>query len=246
MSFDGQAIVDHLEPSTARLAPRPLTDRGIPPLYAGDHLSRAEFERRYTAMPSVKKAELVEGIVYMPSPTYHLLHGKPHSRIVGWILSYVAATPGVDMSDNASVRLDARNEVQPDAILFLDARFGGRCRVVEDNYLEGSPELVVEVAASSVSYDLHSKLRAYQRNGVQEYLVLLTYEQRIIWHMLAAGKYTPMQSDEDGVLRSRAFPGLWLDPTCLWADDVSGLLGVLHRGLASVEHAEFVARLQTS
>jgi Uma2 family endonuclease len=245
MSFDGQAIVDRVDPATARLAPRPLTDRGIPPLNAGDHLSRAEFERRYTAMPKVKKAELVEGIVYMPSPV-SVQHGESHAFIIGWLLTYAATTPGIRLLDNTSLRLDTRNEVQPDAMLLVDEAHGGRCRVAEDGLVQGSPEFVAEVATSSVAYDLHSKLRAYQRNGVQEYLVLLTYEQRIVWYVLAAGKYVPLQPNEDGVLRSRAFPGLWLDPIRFWNGDINGLLTVLGQGLESVEHAEFMTRLQAS
>lgn len=243
MSFDGSMTIAREDTATTtRPAARPSNGGGVPPLTAGDHLSRTEFEHRYQAMPHVKKAELVEGIVYTPSPTYHLLHGKPHSRIVGWLLQYVAETPGVDISDNASLRLDARNEVQPDALLFLDSRLGGRCYVGKDNYLEGSPELIIEIAASSAAYDMHSKFQAYQRNKVQEYLALLTYEKRVAWHELTKGRYVPIQPDDDGILRSRVFPGLWLDANRLWADDLTGLLAVLREGLASPQHAEFVAR----
>jgi Uma2 family endonuclease len=107
----------------------------------------------------------------------------------------------------------------------------------------GSPEFVVEVDASSASYEMHSKLRVYQRNDVQEHLALLTYEQHAIWHTLAGGKYAPMRPEDDGVLRSQVFPGLWLNPQKLWSNDVSGLLAVLHEGLRSPEHAEFLTRL---
>lgn len=216
--------------------------RGIPPLAAGDHLSRAEFERRYEAMPYVKKAELVEGVVYMPSPV-SAHHGRPHAIVMGWLLAYVAATPGAELFDNTSLRIDARSELQPDAMVLLDEARGGACRIERDGFVAGSPEFVVEVAASSASYDMHSKLRVYQRNGVQEYLGLLTYEQHAIWHALAGGKYAPMQPGDDGVLRSQVFPGLWLDPQKLWSNDVRGLLAVQHEGLRSLEHAEFVARL---
>jgi Uma2 family endonuclease len=213
----------------------------VPPLVAGDHLSRPEFERRYQAMPHVKKAELVEGIVYMPSPVY-APHGKYHATIMGWLFTYTAATPGVPLFDNTSLRLDSHNEVQPDAMLLLEESRGGRCRLGENGFVEGSPELVVEVAASSAAYDLHSKLRAYQRNRVPEYLALLTFEPRIVWHVLTAGKYVPMLPDDDGILRSRVFPGLWLHPDHFWADDINALLAVLRKGLASPEHAEFTAR----
>ena len=243
MSVDRQAIPKQASQSKMMPGAGSEMGRGIPPLNAGDHLSRTEFERRYEAMPHVKKAELVEGVVYMPSPVY-AQHGEPHAIVIGWLLTYVAATPGIRLLDNTSLRIDSRSEVQPDAMLLLSEAQGGKCQVTGDGFMQGSPEFIAEVAASSVSYDMHSKLRVYQRNGVQEYLVLLAYEQQIVWHALAAGKYVRLQPGEDGVLRSQVFPGLWLHAEKFWANDVSGLLAVLQEGLRSPEHAEFVARLQ--
>ena len=77
----------------------------IPPLRAGDHLTVAEFERRYAAMPELKKAELVEGVVYMPSPVTIEEHGNPQSRLNGWLVWYEAFTPGVQVGENSTVRL---------------------------------------------------------------------------------------------------------------------------------------------
>ena len=128
-------------------------------LCAGDRLTRAEFERRYSAMPAVKKAELIEGVVYMPSPVSHQNHGRPHSMLIAWLGHYWAATPGVDVGDNATVRLDLENEPQPDALLRILPNCGGQSRD-EDSYIAAAPELIAEVAASSASYDLHDKLRA--------------------------------------------------------------------------------------
>jgi len=218
----------------------------IPPLANGDHLTRAEFERRYAAQPQVKKAELIEGVVYMPSPVHLEKHSKPHSRIVGWLFNYAAATPGTDFGDNATVRLDLENEVQPDAFLRLLPEVGGRTRHSEDDYLDGSPELMVEVAASSASYDLHEKLRVYRRNGVQEYLVLLTHEQEIRWFYLVDGEYRLLLPDDTGVWQSQCFPGLHLHGNLFWADDMAGLLKWLHVGLTTAEHQTFVAQLQAS
>jgi Uma2 family endonuclease len=243
MTIDRQPVQKPTRQSSALPVGGSTAGRGVPPLVAGDHLSRTEFERRYEAMPHVKTAELVEGVVYMPSPaTIH--HGRPHAIAIGWLLAYVAATPSVELLDNTTLRIDPRSELQPDAMLLVSEAKGGKCRVDKDNYMEGSPEFVVEVAASSAAYDLHSKLRVYQRNGVQEYLVLLTYEQRALWHVLTAGKYVPMQPGSDGLLRSQVFPGLWLDPASLWANEVAGVLAMQQEGLRSPEHAEFVAHLQ--
>lgn len=195
-----------------------------PPLHPGDRLSRAEFERRYRAHPEIKKAELIEAVVFVPSPVHHVQHGRPHARIVTWLGTYAAATPGTDRGDNSTVRLDYENEPQPDAFLRLEATRGGQSRVDEDDYLEGPPELMVEIAASSVAYDLHDKKRVYARNGVPEYLVVQMYEARIDWFVLRQGIFTSLQSDEDGILCSEIFPGLWLDTAAFWADDLAQML----------------------
>ncbi|MFQ5858693.1 MAG: Uma2 family endonuclease [Anaerolineae bacterium] len=217
-----------------------------PPLESGDHLSRAEFERRYEAHPEIKKAELIEGVVYVASPVRFENHGRPHSMVVGWLTTYWASTPGVVVGDNASMRLDNDNEPQPDAMVRLEPALGGRSRISEDDYVEGAPELIVEVAASSAAYDLSSKLRVYQRNGVQEYVAVQIYEQRVDWFVLREGVYEPLSPDDAGVLRSEVFPGLWLQPAALLAGDIAAMLNVLREGLASQEHADFVARLQES
>ncbi len=228
----------------SKTAKRDKSEQQIPPLANGDHLTRAEFERRYMAQPHLKKAELIEGVVYMPSPVRLDKHSKPHSRIIGWLFNYVAATPGTDFGDNATVRLDRENEVQPDAFLRILETVGGQSRATADDYLEGSPELIVEVAASSVAYDLHEKLRVYRRNGVQEYLALLAYEQETRWFQLVEGEYVLLSPDDQGVIRSQVFPGLHFHPHYFWADDLVGMLQVLQSGIATPEHQAFMASLK--
>lgn len=214
-----------------------------PPLNSGDRLSRAEFERRYQAHPEIKKAELIEGVVYVASPIRFKQHSAPHFDMIGWLASYRAATPYVLGGDAASLRLDFENEVQPDILLRLDPKVGGKCRETEDDYLEGPPELVVEIAASSVSYDLNVKKRAYARNGVPEYLAVQMYEQRIDWFVLRDGVYETLAADENGIIRSEVFPGLWLNTAVFWANNMAQLMKTLQEGLASPEHAAFVANL---
>lgn len=155
----------------------------VPPLESGDRLTRPEFERRYQAMPYLKKAELIEGVVYVASPVRMANHGRLHAQIVGWLMVYSAATPRVDLADNATVRLDIDNEPQPDALLRLPEVGGNSC-ISEDDYVEGTPELIVEVATSSASYDLNDKLNAYRCNGVQEYIVWQIYENNLDWFSL--------------------------------------------------------------
>jgi Uma2 family endonuclease len=216
----------------------------LPPLENGDRLTRSEFERRYDAMPHLKKAELIEGMVRMPSPVRVRSHGKPHGQIMGWLSVYSSATPGVEFADNTTVRLDPDNEVQPDAVLWLSEAADGGARITEDDYLEGSPELIVEISSSSVSYDLHDKLKVYRRNGVKEYVVWRVYDRQIDWFRLEAEEYLAIPADADLVSRSKVFPGLWLNVPALLSGDLPCVFSTLEKGLGSVEHADFVVRLE--
>ena len=219
------------------------TPVSVPPLENGDRLTRAEFERRYEAMPDLKKAELIEGEVYVGSPVRHRQHGKPHGQLMAGCRYYVAGTPGVEVGDNGSIRLDLDNVPQPDAYLMIEPERGGQARISEDDYVEGAPELVAEIAASSVSYDLGKKLHAYRRNGVKEYIVWRVQDREIDWFVLREGQYEPLAPGPDGVLRSEAFPGLWLDPAALLRGDLAAVLATVREGLDSPEHAAFVAGL---
>ncbi|MBD2201354.1 Uma2 family endonuclease [Calothrix sp. FACHB-1219] len=214
-----------------------------PPLQSGDRLTRPEFERRYAAAPHIKKAELIEGIVYIASPLGHEQHGKPHSRIMTWLGIYQAMTPGVDLSDAPTVRLDLDNEPQPDAVLFLESAVGGQTRVSSDDYIEGAPELIVEIAARSAAIDRGSKKQVYRRNGVLEYVIWQTYDNQIEWFYLTDGDYQLLSPGADGIIRSQVFPGLWLAVEALLNNQMAQVLEVVQAGLNSAEHTAFVQQL---
>ena len=225
------------------------TDTGVsseqmPLLEPGDRLSRPEFERRYDAMPALRKAELIEGVVYMPSPVRYRRHGRPHAQLIGWLIHYEAGTPGVETADNSTTRLDLDNEPQPDAVLLIAPASGGQARISADDYIEAAPELVVEVASSSVSFDLTMKLHVYRRNGVREYVVWRVLDGAVDWFVLRHGQYERLPLDPEGLLRSQTFPGLWLDVPAVLRGDVAGVLATVQRGLASPAHHAFVTRLQ--
>jgi Uma2 family endonuclease len=222
-----------------------LLPLNLPPLENGDRLTRHEFERRYTAMPKVKKAELIEGKVYMASPVRQVNHGRPHAHMMGWLFAYCAATPGVDLGDNATIRLDLDNEPQPDGLLRLEPEAGGKSRIDAEGYTQGAPELIVEVAASSASYDLNEKLRVYRRNGVQEYLVWQVSDRRVDWFSLQDGDYKQLESNSRGTIQSLVFPGLWLAVSALLESDLAVVLTELQNGLQTPKHQAFVTHLQT-
>jgi hypothetical protein len=215
----------------------------VPQLRNGDHLDRDEFERRYNAMPDVTKAELIEGVVYLPSPVRFEEHGEQHAHLLMWLGVYRAHTPGVRVGDNATVRLDLDNEPQPDGLLLIDPDCGGRVTFT-DGYITGGPELAAEVAASSVSIDRNAKFGAYRRNGVCEYLLWRVEDQVIDWFVLRGARYELLPAGADGIVRSEVYPGLWLSPADLLAGNLVRVLAVVQQGLASPEHAAFVARLR--
>ncbi|MEM9274475.1 MAG: Uma2 family endonuclease [Cyanobacteria bacterium P01_F01_bin.143] len=207
-----------------------------PPLENGDRLTHHEFERRYAAMPNLKKAELIEGVVYMQAALRFKSHGQPLANIMGWLGVYQAFTPKVKLGDNTMVRLDLDNAPQPDAVLIIDS---GQTSISADDYIEGAPELVVEIAASSVAYDLYDKKQAYRRNGIKEYLVWRVYDQEFDWFYLEKGEYIKLSADGQGVIRSVTFPGLWLNIDALLSGKMEEVLAILQQGLDSEEHRNF-------
>ena len=217
--------------------------KAVPPLKQGDRLTREEFERRYEAMPHLKKAERIKGVVYMPSPVRIDLHGRPHAQIMAWLGAYWIATPGVDLADNSTVYLDSDNDPQPDALLRIEPAQGGRSRVIDTGYVEGAPELIVEIAGTSADYDLQDKFEVYQRCGVQEYIVWQTQERRLDWFQLVNGEYVAIAPNAEGVIESQVFPGLRLAVAALIEGDRAKVSSELQSGLQTTAHAAFVERL---
>jgi len=222
----------------------PVFKKLLPPLESGDVLPRDEFERRYHAMPETKKAELIEGVVHMPSPVRWEAHSTPHVDLAGVFWYYCSFTKGCQAGDNGTVRLDVDNEPQPDITLIIRPECGGRIVISEDGYLEGAPDLVAEIAASTVSIDVNQKLKVYRRNQVREYMIWRVLDEQLDWFIFQNNSFEPLLVDEAGVMRSQAFPGLWLNVNALLRGDSQAVLSTLMTGLASAEHATFVEKLQ--
>lgn len=233
-------------PATIRQGDARPAAKALPLLENGDHLRTREFLRRYERMPDVKKAELINGVVFMASPV-RLLHANPHSDLSHWLTTYRVATPGVRSPDNVTFRLTKKNAVQPDVMLYTEASRGGKSRASKKGYVVGSPELVAEVAASSVSLDAGPKRTIYQKHGVAEYVLWRVEDEAVDWWTLRDGAYHAVEPDPaDGLLKSVVYPGLWLDRAAMLRGDMPAVLAALHLGLASPGHAEFAARLRTA
>ena len=217
----------------------------IPALRHGERLSRAEFERRYYAMPDVK-AELLDGVVYIMSSPVSVDHGDPHGDLMMWLAVYKAMTPGTASGDNSTTRLTSSNEPQPDVNLRILETCGGRSFIDDDRYLAGSPELLGEVSRSSADYDRQVKLPIYQKAGVREFILWRVDDEELDWYVLRESNYERLVADSDGIIRSETFPGLWLDAVAMLQGDAAAVLKTLQKGIDSPEHAAFVASLAQS
>jgi len=217
-----------------------IAERITHPLVAGEKLSREEFLRRWEALPNLKRAELIEGVVYMPS-LVRVTHGSVELLVATWLGNYAAATPGCEGGCNATWFM-LEDAPQPDCYLRILPEYGGQSSL-ERGFGSGAPELAVEVSLSSASYDLGPKLRLYRAAGVEEYISVLLTESQVIWRRLVSGEYTKLESGPDGLLRSHIFPGLWLDPGALLNRDTPRILEVVNQGLHSPEHQQFAQTL---
>lgn len=214
----------------------------IPELEGGDHLDQRAFHDRYEQMPTGFRAELIGGVVQVASPS-KTRHGVPDGLLCTWLGVYRGQTPGTEFMPNLTTVLGGDSEVQPDGVLVIA---NGQTRVREDDYLLGPPELVAEVASSTASYDLHSKKRDYERYGVTEYLVIVARQRRVVWFVRENGSFVEMSPDAGGLLKSRVFPGLWLDAEAFLSNDYAKVLATLQDGVTSEAHAAFLRKLSDS
>jgi Uma2 family endonuclease len=214
-----------------------------PPFENGDRMDQKTFHRLYEQTPQGFKAELIGGIVYMPSPT-SFRHGRPHARVIFWLGTYAESTPGTDYADNMTSILGEESEPQPDALLAILPEYGGQIWLDRRGYVHGAAELVVEVANSSAAIDLHAKRLDYETAGVKEYYVVLARSETVVRFVRQGSRLIEEGADADGVIRSAIFPGLWLDPAGLFGAPSKQLRASLNEGLATPDHAAFVAKLE--
>lgn len=229
--------------TTDNTSSRPASAVARPiPLEAGDHLDQKSFHARYEAMPSTAKAELIGGVVYMMSPMKNP-HGRHTREVSFWLRTYELSTPCVEGGDGLTTILGHDSEPQPDACLYVRPENGGRVRINDDGFTVGTPELIVEVASSTESYDLHAKKRDYEAAGVCEYVVVALRQKQVFWFVLRDAGFETFEAGSDGIYRSEVFPGLWLDPQSLLDLDGRRIQTVLQQGLDSPEHAKFLRKL---
>ncbi|MFO0802926.1 MAG: Uma2 family endonuclease [Gemmataceae bacterium] len=221
-----------------------VESQAVHELENGREMDQPTFHRLYKRTPEGFKAELIGGIVHVMASPVSARHGRSHARIVYWLSMYSEETPGTEGLDDTTNILARKSEPQPDACLYVLPENGGSVTFDKDGYLKGAADLVVEVANSTTSIDLGRKKEDYERYGVREYVVVLAKEESARWFVRSEEKFHELEAERDGIFRSAAFPGLWLDPRGLFAPTTRLLSSALRRGLASPEHGKFVAALR--
>ena len=256
---DRSARADALPPGVA-----PGTPGGFG-LYHGMRMRRPEYHRRYKRTPAGFRAELIGGRVYInqdadgraggdlwDEPSGEMMgtkrrHARGHSLVSAWLNWYVDATidavPDLELGITPTVILADGSEPEPDLTF---RRITPEQETVEDEqfdgWMAGAPQLAIEVSDSTRRRDAGPKREDYERNGVPEYLMLDLPGRRVRWFVRGEdGAYVELAPGADGLLKSREFPGLWLDPAALLAGDRAALKAALAAGLASPEHAAFAA-----
>jgi len=219
------------------------TEIAPPLLRNGDVMDRHEFERRWNEMLNLKRAQLIKGVVHIMSPVGNR-HAVAHSILGGWGFVWALATPGVQSQIAPSTILDDDNEPQPDFSLRIESPVHGRTQIANDRTV-GGPELVAEIAVTTVATDMNDKRDIYQQHGIPEYIIWRVEDQEIDWFVLRDNGYERLTPDANGILKSEVFPGLWLDPAAMIAGNAAQVHSVLQHGIATTEHADFVTRLQT-
>ena len=152
------------------------------------------------------------------------LHATKHITISTWVGTYILRYPECEALDNGTVRLGADSDPQPDIML---RKISGGSSEEVGKVIEGPPEFVFEVAASSAVFDLHEKKELYREFGVREYVVWQLFENRLDWFRLENGEYVTVAPDENGIIESVTFPGLKLAVAKLLDGDAAGVIAAL-------------------
>ena len=216
----------------------------VPPFEDGDVMDQPTFHALYLETPKGFRAELIEGVVQMPSPVQRR-HAQPSRKVSQWLGAFADATEGTDAFNEITAILAKDSEPQPDHSLIVLPEAGGQTSVSSEDYVIGAPELALEVSNTSVLIDLHAKKQMYDKYGVREYIVVETKRRVVHWFVRRVDQFVPLKVDADGILKSKCFPGLWLESSALFDRSAARLLTTLKLGLATPEHAKFAAKLQS-
>jgi Putative restriction endonuclease len=215
--------------------------RRPPRLVNGERLDQPTFHALYEATPPSTRAELINGVVFMPDP-FGVEHARAIMPVTVWLAYYAEQVPILDAMRNVTTILGWKCELQPDLALVIPDEFGGQTQSDTD-WLRGPPELVAEVADETRYVDLGPKLEDYEGAGVWEYVVRALKPDTVYWFVRRGGRFVELAPGPDGIYRSEIFPGLWLDAEALIRGDRRRLREVIDLGCATPEHAAFAARL---
>lgn len=164
--------------------------------------------------------------------------GELASSVSYWLCQYRRSTPCVESLGRVSIFLDPTTEIETTAAMWLTPGADDRPRWQR---CEGVPELLVEVTATVHNKVFRRRLRVYEQSEIHELLVVTGDPRDTALYARENGRFARVSPADDGSYRSRVFPGLWLDPSALFSDEWNEMAACLDRGMATEEHAAFVA-----
>ena len=183
-------------------------------LVEGQRLDQPTFHALYQAMSPGTRAELIDGVVYMPSPVGHA-HGRAQVPVIMWLGHYAENTPGVEVLANATTILGWKSEPEPDGLLRILPERGGRTSN-ERGFVHGAPELVVEIAKATRYVDLGPKLDDYERAGVLEYAVAQSTRTKSTGSLRSMARSCSDRSEMMGCTVPSCFPDYGSIPSHSW------------------------------
>jgi Uma2 family endonuclease len=214
----------------------------LPLLQNGDHLDQSTFHALYEAMPADFHAELINGVVYLRG-CHTASHGRSLVSLGSMLDIFDDATPGTKGLIKITNILGPISEPEPDGCLLILPEYGGQTWCDADDFVNGAPDWVAEISDGTEAVDLGVKKQDYENAGVREYMVAVLKTRSVFWFVQRSGKLKERSAAPDGIFRSEAVPGFWVDPDAFLNHARTRLLTILRQGLASPEHAAFVAKL---
>src|SRR5574341_1205654 len=127
--------------------------------------ARVTAEEFFKLPETMHKTELINGEIIAEMPPKHI-----HQKLVALLhLLLVKLIPGGEVClAPSAVHLDEKNVPEPD--LFWVSGPESRCKLGDDGWWHGPPDLVIEVFSPSTAvYDRREKFRLYEKYGVREY-----------------------------------------------------------------------------
>lgn len=194
---------------------------------AGPH----SFEEFCRIVREDQKADLINGVIYMPSP-----ENTDDNELFIWLVTLMnlfvrRKKLGQIYGSRVAFRLAEKHGPEPD-IAFV--RTENMERVTRGG-VEGPADLAIEIVSpDSVERDYYLKRELYELYRIPEYWIIDEMDQTVTLLRLKQAKYREVRPQK-GEMHSQVLTGFWLRPEWLWQqprpDEIETLETILAKQL---------------